>query len=185
MENRDPKKRAGFCSGDLKMSSNKSALVLYLLLALVLFTVYSADVEGSGQGSAKDGILLHGDTSVPDQELLKEYGEKVPDDVYLMALCEKMAPVHFLHDKHVKSGLARCGNCHHKDPKDIKTCSECHPYKPKDKENVKYQDAHHKLCHTCHKAMKKGKQGPPTKCVKCHLRVNTEAAGSECPKPKN
>ena len=95
-----------------------------------------------------------------------------------------MAPVYFDHKDHVDRKVARCGACHHENPKEAKSCAECHLVVPEDKKVLKYQKAHHGLCRACHKARKKGKEGPPVKCKECHKKENTGKSGVNCPVPK-
>ena len=45
-----------------------------------------------GDEEKKDDILLHGDTTVSDEELTEKYGDKIPDDVMLKAFSEKLPP---------------------------------------------------------------------------------------------
>ena len=160
--------------------TNKKAVLLSLLLPVLLVvcgTLFGAHADESSG-------VQHGDTSIPDEEIIKIHGDKIPEGVYLFALCNKMAPVYFSHKKHAELEDTHCAICHHKEPRAIKKCSECHVYKPEKKEDVKYQNAFHKQCHACHKSLRKGKEGPPVKCIECHLKKNSEAAGSDCPKPK-
>ena len=128
--------------------------------------------------------ILHGDTSIPEEELIKLYGDKIPEEVFLKSYCKKMAPVLFHHKEHVDRKMVHCSNCHHKEPKEIKPCSQCHVPAPEDKEVPKYNKAHHELCRACHKAHREGGQGPPVKCLDCHKKENTEKSGANCPVSK-
>ncbi len=166
--------------------------MMTLLAASALVVAFSAALIGSaGPGKNADlgrggpNGLLHGDTSVPDEELIKLYGDKMPEEVFLKTNCKKMAPPLFKHKEHVDRKIARCGACHHKKPTEIKSCAECHVLEPEEKEVLKYKDAHHGLCRKCHKARRKGREGPPVKCTQCHKKENTEKAGVECPVPKD
>jgi len=75
---------------------------------------------------------------------------------------------------------AHCGNCHHKDVKDIKPCSECHTLTPSDPKSPPYLKAYHGLCVECHKAVKAkkglgdGDKPPDKKCYDCHIKNNGE-----------
>ncbi len=164
---------------------------IVILLLLIVGPALAAAVSGRGQAASSSpaaiGLasgIVHGDTSVPDEKLIEQYGDKMPDVVFLKRLCKKMEPVEFHHKAHVERKVARCGNCHHKNPTDIKPCGECHVEAPEDPKAPKYQKAHHDLCHPCHKEHKTGDGGPPIKCVECHKKGNGEKAGVECPAPK-
>jgi len=120
--------------------------------------------------------VLNGDTSIPDQELIELYGDRIPSEVMLMAYADKLPPVLFRHQKHVELKLARCANCHHDDPKDIKQCSECHTPRPEDEQIKKYREAYKGLCLPCHQAKNTGGQVPPVRCIHCHKKENKKKA---------
>lgn|GEM_PF-4783761 len=169
---------------DIFIKKRTVALVILLPLLLVIAWESKGEKEAftiSGLEAVKvddsgDNGLLHGDTSVSDEELKKLYGDKMPEEIMLMALSRKLPPVLFPHEKHVEMGLAHCGNCHHKDPKDVKGCYTCHLHEPEEEKTPNYQNAHHGLCHPCHKARNKGEEVPPVKCLNCHKKENKEKA---------
>lgn len=120
---------------------------------------------------------IHGDTSIPDDVLLKKYGNKVPIEIMLAALAKKMPPVLYRHKLHLDKKVARCGNCHHVNPNDIKPCATCHTAAPPDPKIPKYDKAYHDLCVGCHKTRQttngQGQtSGPPIKCNDCHKKEN-------------
>lgn len=143
----------------------------------------AAPAAGDAIGLADGGFALHGDTSVPDQELLKLYGDKVPVEVMMDDLIKKIPGTPFPHKKHVDRGLAHCGNCHHKNPRDIKPCHECHNDKPEDPKAPNYLKAHHDLCIECHKAVKAAEglsdadPPPDKKCYDCHVKKEGDSKG--------
>jgi len=96
---------------------------------------------------------------------------------------DKKGPVTLTHKKHNVDYKIACAECHHvyKDGKNIwnegdhvDKCSTCHDFKKKNKKTkaMKLQNAYHKSCKTCHKALaKEGKPtGPFKKCTKCHAK---------------
>ena len=111
----------------------------------------------------------------PKEVLIKEKGYKK----------DKKGPVKLTHEKHSKDYKIACADCHHvyeggknvwKEGDHVDKCSKCHPAlwpkgkKKKKGEAMKLQNAFHKNCKNCHKAL--GKEGKPTgpfkKCNKCH-----------------
>jgi hypothetical protein len=157
------------------MRSIKSGAVLLLIMAPLIIALGSSG-SGAEKGGYKEGII-HGDTSAPDDELLKQYGDKVPDRPIINEFTKKLGGSFFPHKEHVDAKRARCGNCHHKNPREIKFCWECHHEKePEDPKAPKYLKAYHDLCLGCHKAIKKEKalgpvDPPPTKkCYDCHFK---------------
>lgn len=157
------------------------AVFLFLLVIPVVMALSAADQPPPGSPPA--GGLLHGDTSVPDDVLIKQYGDKIPAEIMMNDLTKKMPPVKFPHQLHVDKKTARCGNCHHKEVKNIQHCSKCHTEKPDDPKASKYDKAHHDLCVACHKTKQKpgptpapGETqkmvGPPIKCNNCHKKEN-------------
>ena len=95
---------------------------------------------------------------------------------------DKKGPVKFTHEKHAKDFKIACTECHHvyKDGKNVWTeddkesmkCSACHDPKEKKGEVDKLQNAYHKNCKNCHKALEaEGKKtGPFKKCNGCHAK---------------
>ncbi len=111
----------------------------------------------------------------PDEIMLENKGYKK----------DKKGPVKLTHKKHNVDFKIACAECHHvyKDGKNVWTegekvekCSKCHPVIwPKGKKKkkgvaMKLQNAYHKNCKTCHKALAKEDKptGPFKKCTKCH-----------------
>ena len=144
----------------------KSGLKQCLFALMVVVAAGAAGFSGTRGTVALDDQkppVLNGDTSIPDEELVKLYGDRVPSEVLLMAHSDKLPPVLFRHEKHVGMKLARCANCHHADPKDIKQCSACHTPKPEDEKVKKYREAYKGLCLPCHQAKNAGGEVPPVK----------------------
>jgi tetratricopeptide (TPR) repeat protein len=109
------------------MKSNRVAVAV--LTAPLWALCLSLMLAGTAGGSGDTGII-HGDTSVSDEELLQLYADKVPVELFLQAYCKKMAPVLFHHKEHVDRKVARCANCHHLKPKEQMKCDECHSLAP-------------------------------------------------------
>jgi hypothetical protein len=108
-------------------------------------------------------------TDVPDEIMLENEG--YAKDI--------KGPVKLTHKKHSEDYKVACTDCHHvfKDGKNVwkegdpvQKCSECHDPKGKDPKVLKLQNAYHKNCKDCHKALQKeGKPtGPFRKCNDCH-----------------
>jgi len=114
---------------------------------------------------------------VPDEVILENKGYKK----------DKKGPVKLTHKKHNVDYKIACAECHHvyeggknvwKEGDPVDKCSKCHPIiwkkgkKKKKGEAMKLQNAYHKNCKNCHKALKKeGKEtGPFKKCNKCHAK---------------
>ena len=131
------------------------------------------------------GTLIAGDKQVvPDDISIENKGYKK----------DKKRPVLLTHKKHTdptkdKGYGVACADCHHvyTDGKNVwkgdaasfdhvDKCSKCHDISKNTKENgvkvVKLQNAYHKNCKNCHKALKKeGKEtGPFKKCNGCHKK---------------
>ena len=113
------------------------------------------------------GILVAAD--VPDQLVLENEGYAK----------DKKVPVKFNHKKHSADYKVACTDCHHvyKDGKNVwkegdpvQKCSKCHDPKTKQGKVMKLQNAYHRNCKNCHKALQKeGKPtGPFRKCNDCH-----------------
>ena len=94
---------------------------------------------------------------------------------------DKKGPVKLTHEKHAKDYKIACTECHHeyegdknvwKEGQPVKKCSACHDPKKKQGKTIKLQNAYHKNCKNCHKALaKEGKKtGPFKKCTKCHAK---------------
>ncbi len=95
---------------------------------------------------------------------------------------DKKGPVKFSHEKHHADYKIACTECHHvfkdgknvwKDGEPVQKCSACHnPEKAEKGEPMKLQNAYHKNCKDCHKALEKeGKPtGPFKKCNDCHAK---------------
>ena len=94
---------------------------------------------------------------------------------------DKKGSVKLSHKKHNVDYKITCADCHHvykdgknvwKDGDTVEKCSACHDPKKKNKKTkaMKLQNAYHKNCKNCHKALKKeGKPtGPFKKCNGCH-----------------
>jgi len=114
--------------------------------------------------------------------------QKAPDEIKLKNkgyAKDKKGPVKLTHKKHNVDYQIACAECHHvyeggknvwTEKDHVDKCSECHPViwekgkKKKKGEAMKLQNAYHKNCKTCHKALaKEGKEtGPFKKCNKCH-----------------
>ena len=111
--------------------------------------------------------ILHA-VDVPDE--VKIYEPSIKD--------HKKGPVILSHKKHSAEYKAACTECHHeykdgknvwKDTDPVKKCSACHDPEQK-KDNVdKLQNAFHKNCQGCHKALK-DKEAPYKKCNDCHQK---------------
>ncbi len=127
------------------------------------------------------GVLTAADVDVPKEVLIqgKDYKK------------DKKGPVKFTHEKHNKDFKIACTECHHdykkegdkkkniwKEGDPVKKCGACHPFiwekgkKLKKGEAMKLQNAYHRNCKNCHKALKKEgkKTGPFKKCNKCHAK---------------
>lgn len=94
---------------------------------------------------------------------------------------DKKGPVKFSHKKHSADYKIACTECHHviKDGKNVwkegdpvKKCSTCHNPEKKEGDVMKLQNAYHRNCKNCHKALlKAGKPtGPFKKCNDCHAK---------------
>ena len=94
---------------------------------------------------------------------------------------DKKGPVKLTHEKHAKDYKIACTECHHeykgdknvwKEGQPVKKCSACHDPEKKQGKTMKLQNAYHKNCKNCHKALaKEGKKtGPFKKCTKCHAK---------------
>ena len=148
------------------MTNRFIILFTAILTGLIFFTV---------------GTLIAADKQVaPDEIMIENKGYKK----------DKKRPVHLTHKKHTdptkdKGYGVACADCHHvyKDGKNVwkegdhvDKCSKCHDISKNTKENgvkvVKLQNAYHKNCKNCHKALKKeGKEtGPFKKCNGCHKK---------------
>lgn len=169
--------------GDLTMKKWIVAVLVFVPLAALLTweaqgqkaLLQEGHLISLAADEKSDGVL-HGDTSTSEEELKELYGDKMPEDIMLMALSDKLPPVLFPHKKHVDMEKAHCGNCHHKNPNDVKGCYTCHPHEPEKEEVPAYKEAHHGLCHPCHKANNKGGKVPPVKCLDCHKKENKKKA---------
>ena len=149
------------------MAKKFCILFTAILTGLVFFTV---------------GTLIAADKQqvAPDEIMIENKGYKK----------DKKRPVLLTHKKHADPtkdkgyGIA-CADCHHvyKDGKNVwkegdhvDKCSKCHDISKNTKENgvkvIKLQNAYHKNCKNCHKALKKeGKEtGPFKKCNGCHKK---------------
>ncbi|HUT53379.1 MAG TPA: cytochrome c3 family protein [bacterium] len=162
---------------------NKAYLIFFAPLVLALGGMLinpgngvSARMDSPQMVRYQDGFVLHGDTSVPDENLIKQYQDKIPETLMLNKLAKKLPPVPYNHKQHVDLKTAHCGNCHHEDVKNIKPCWECHNEKPADPKSPEYLKAYHGLCVECHKAVKSkkglgdGDKPPDKKCYDCHLK---------------
>ena len=96
------------------MRSIKSGAVVLLIMVPLIIALANA---GAADGGCKDGVI-HGDTSTPDEELLKQYGDKVPDRPIINEFTKKLGGSFFSHKEHVDAKRARCDNCHHKNPRE-------------------------------------------------------------------
>ena len=103
---------------------------------------------------------------VPDEITIENEGYKN----------DKKGAVKLSHKKHATDYKVACTECHHdfKDGKNIwkegnpvKKCSECHNPEKKEGKVMKLQNAYHKNCKDCHKALE-GKKAPFKKCNDCH-----------------
>lgn len=114
------------------------------------------------------GILTAAD--VPNEVLIENSYSK-----------DKKGPVKFSHNKHHVDYKIACTECHHeakdgkqvawKDGDPVQKCSACHnPEKGEKGDPMKLQNAFHKNCKNCHKALEKEgkKTGPFKKCNDCH-----------------
>ena len=146
----------------------KRFIILFtaILTGLVFFTV---------------GTLIAADKQVaPDEIMIENKGYKK----------DKKRPVLLTHKEHAAPtkdkgyGIA-CADCHHvyengknvwKKEDSVQKCSECHDIKKNTKKDgvkvIKLQNAYHKNCKNCHKALKKEgkKTGPFKKCNGCHKK---------------
>jgi len=113
------------------------------------------------------GILVAAD--VPDEVVLENEGYAK----------DKKGAVKLSHKKHSADYKVACTDCHHvyKDGKNVwkegdpvQKCSECHNPEAKEGDAMKLQNAYHKNCKDCHKALQaEGKPtGPFKKCNDCH-----------------
>jgi len=105
-----------------------------------------------------------------------------PDEVMLDGkgyAKDTKGPVKFTHKKHNVDYKIACTECHHvfKDGKNVwkegdpvQKCSECHNPEKKEGNVMKLNNAYHKNCKDCHKALQEaGKPtGPFKKCNDCH-----------------
>ncbi len=109
--------------------------------------------------------------AVPDEVTLKNKGYKK----------DKKGSVKLSHKKHNVDYKIACTECHHvfKDGKNVwkegdhvDKCSKCHDPKKKKDKTLKLQNAYHKNCKNCHKALLKEDKptGPFKKCNKCHAK---------------
>jgi len=116
--------------------------------------------------------------------------QAVPDEVKLKNkgyAKDKKGPVKFTHKKHHADYKIACAECHHvykdgknvwKDGDHVDKCSKCHPIiwekgkKKKKGEAMKLQNAYHRNCKNCHKALLKEDKptGPSKKCNQCHAK---------------
>ncbi|MDY7035341.1 MAG: cytochrome c3 family protein [Thermodesulfobacteriota bacterium] len=137
------------------MKKGLLALVVVALTGFIFITV---------------GVLTAGD--VPDDVIIQNEGYKK----------DKKGPVKLSHKKHSTEYKVACNECHHeykegkniwKEGQPVRKCSECHnPLKKEDKV-IKLQNAYHKNCKNCHKALiKDGKstKAPFKKCNDCHQK---------------
>jgi hypothetical protein len=116
------------------------------------------------------GVLIAAD--VPDEIVIENQGYKA----------DKKGPVKLLHKKHSTDHKVACTECHHvfKDGKNswkegdpVKKCVECHNPEKKDGKVMKLQNAYHKNCKDCHKALVtegKSTKAPFKKCNDCHAK---------------
>jgi len=103
---------------------------------------------------------------VPDEVTIENEGYKK----------DKKGAVKLSHKKHSTEYKVACTECHHeyKDSKNIwkegnpvKKCGECHDSLKKEGKGKKLQNAYHRNCKNCHKALE-GKKAPFKKCNDCH-----------------
>jgi hypothetical protein len=106
----------------------------------------------------------------------------VPDDVMIENQgykADKKGPVKLSHKKHNVDYKVGCAECHHeyKDGKNVwtegmpvKKCSECHNPLQKEGTVLKLQNAYHRNCKNCHKALPEGTKAPFKKCNDCHQK---------------
>jgi len=89
---------------------------------------------------------------------------------------DKKGGVNLDHKKHSVDYKVACTECHHdyKDGKNVwkegdpvKKCGDCHNPEKKEGKVDKLQNAYHKNCKDCHKALE-GKKAPFKKCNDCH-----------------
>jgi len=115
------------------------------------------------------GVLTAADA--PDEVMLDNKGYKA----------DKKGPVKFTHKKHSTDYKVACADCHHvykdgknvwKDGDAVQKCSACHEAEGKEGGAMKLQNAYHKNCKDCHKALlEEGKPtGPFKKCNDCHAK---------------
>jgi hypothetical protein len=116
------------------------------------------------------GVLIAAD--VPDEVNIENQGYKA----------DKKGPVKLSHKKHSTDYKVACTDCHHdyKDGKNswkegdpVKKCGECHNPEAKEGEAMKLQNAYHKNCKDCHKALVtegKSEKAPFKKCNDCHAK---------------
>jgi len=112
------------------------------------------------------GALIAAD--VPDEVSIQNDGYKK----------DKKGPVKLSHKLHAADYKVACTECHHeyeggknvwKEGQPVKKCSECHNPLKKDKKVMKLQNAYHRNCKNCHKALE-GKKAPFKKCNDCHQK---------------
>ena len=91
---------------------------------------------------------------------------------------DKKGPVVLSHGKHYKDYGLACEECHHvyedgknvwKAGQEVQKCSACHDAIDKEGDAMKLQNAYHKNCKSCHKALK-DKAAPYKKCNDCHQK---------------
>ena len=135
------------------MNKRFISLLMVVLASLIFLTV---------------GVLTAAD--VPDEVIIKNTGYAK----------DKKGPVKLSHKKHAVDHKLACTECHHeyKDGKNVykegapvKKCSACHNPLKKQAKVQKLQNAYHKNCKNCHKALVKAgksKTAPFKKCNQCH-----------------
>jgi len=136
------------------MNKKFATLLLALFVGLVFVSV---------------GVLTAAD--VPNEIMIQNEGYKK----------DKKGPVKFSHKKHHEEYKLACTDCHHhyeggknvwKEGDLVKKCSSCHNPKKKEGKVMKLQNAYHRNCKNCHKALGKAgkKTGPFKKCNQCHQK---------------
>ena len=95
---------------------------------------------------------------------------------------DKKGPVHLSHEKHATTYEVACTECHHefedgknvwKEGDDVKNCIDCHDPVAKKDNVMKLQNAYHRNCKNCHKALiaeDPEKNAPFKKCNDCHAK---------------
>ena len=116
------------------------------------------------------GALTAGDVpDVPDEVTIENEGYKK----------DKKGPVKLSHKKHTEEYKVACTDCHHdyqdgnnvwKEGDPVQKCSACHNPLKKEGEVKKLQNAYHRNCKNCHKALEEGKKAPFKKCTECHQK---------------